>query len=199
MLQKLDASFAEKKILEDFKLGNQQVFKALHTEFFKPICFFAHKMIQDKTAAEDIATESFIKLWNQPGGFDSLAQVKAFLYTTTKNACLNHLRDTQLHESIHRDIETTGAISDNTIEYNLVRAEWMQLIWHEIDSLPPACKQICILLVKERLTSAEIANRLGISPQNVDTQITRAAKRIKTTFIRQKIILLFAIFITRLF
>ena len=72
----------------------------------------------------------------------------------------------------------------------------MGLIARELEALPPACKKVCTLLLNEQLTSSEIAQRLGISPQNVDIQIGRAVKRLKTAFIRQKITLLAIIFIS---
>jgi len=186
--------------MQRFELDNEQIFKSLHESLFRPIRFFAGKIIADQAAAEDIATESFIKLWEHRDGFDSLAQIKKFLYTTTKNACLNHLRDTQRHAKIHQEIAfLTATVSDNTVEHSIIRTELTQLIWQELDHLPPACKQVCSLLLKERLSRNEIAERLGISVQNVDSQIARAAKRLRTVLLRRKLLLMVAFFLRFLF
>lgn len=194
MPQELDALLPHHP-MQDFKLDNDQVFRSLHEALFRPIRFFAGKLIPDQAAAEDIATESFIKLWQQRKEFGSVAQVKKFLYTTTKNACLNYLRDKKVHDIIHREIASRNLEWQATVEHQIIRAEWLQLVWHELNSLPPACKQVCTLLLKEGLTSKEISTRLNISPQNVDVQISVAAKRLKTAFLKRKIILLIAIFL----
>jgi len=199
MPPKLDALWSHNP-MQGVKLDNEQVFKSLHDSLFRPIRFFAGKIIADQPTAEDIATESFIKLWEHRDRFDSFAQIKKFLYTTTKNACLNHLRDTQRHAKIHQDIVfVTAAVSDNTVESSIIHAELTQLLWQELDSLTPACKQVCSLLLKERLTRTEIADRLGISVQNVDSQIARAAKRFRTVLFRRKILLMVALFFKSLF
>src|SRR5690242_14519138 len=113
MPSELDALWSHNS-MQGLKLDNEQVFKFLHKSLFRPIRFFAGKLVPDQTAAEDIATESFIKLWEQRNGFDTLPQIKKFLYTTTRNACLNHLRDAQRHAKIHLDIASvTAAVSDH--------------------------------------------------------------------------------------
>lgn len=47
------------------------------------------KFIGNDDDAEDVAQEIFIELWHQHRKFESLDQIKAFLYLSIKNKCLN--------------------------------------------------------------------------------------------------------------
>jgi len=181
--------------MQGFKLDNEQVFKSLHESLFVPVGLYARKLISDRATADDIVSDAFIKLWEQRDQFDSIVRVKQFLFTATKNACLNHMRNIQLHAKIHQKIAyATASVSDNYIEFSTIRGDLTQLLWRELDRLPPARKQVCTLLLKERLTVSEIAARLSISPQSVDTHIKRATKQLKAAFLQRKIIHLLIIF-----
>jgi RNA polymerase sigma-70 factor (ECF subfamily) len=181
------------KLIQNFRLNNQAVFKSLHDMFFRRVWFFANRLTGDLMVAEDIATESFIKLWDNRDNFTNLAQVRGFLFTSTKNACLNHLKLSRRHEEIHSEIGYLAGSTEDTIEYNLIRTELVQLVYREIERLPPVSRQVCSLILKDRLSRREVAEQLKLTPQTIDTHINRAVKRIKVALIRKKIIFLLAL------
>ena len=58
----------------------------------KQLVFFAEKFLGIKKEAEYIADESFMKLWNKHTDFNSLEEVKSFLYDTTRQSCLKFFK-----------------------------------------------------------------------------------------------------------
>lgn len=50
---------------EAIKNGDTKVFEALFQEFYPSMCVVATKFITDRNAAEDIAQDAFIKLWEK--------------------------------------------------------------------------------------------------------------------------------------
>jgi len=57
--------------------------------------YFAKRFVLDRQDAEDIVAESFIKLWRLRENFDNPQSIKAFLFITTRNGCLDFLRASQ--------------------------------------------------------------------------------------------------------
>src|SRR5688500_19829073 len=96
--------FPDKVLLHEFKRGNTQAFKAVYDLYFPSLCFFAKRLVDNDGEGEDIAADSFVKLLNRYDSFDTLPNIKAFLYITTRNACLNYLRYSQRQHSSKREL-----------------------------------------------------------------------------------------------
>ena len=80
------------KTADHIKLGNKENFKLVFDGYFSALCSFGYKYIQDISAVEDLTQEVFISLWDKRQNFDHINAIKAFLYTSVRNKCLNHLK-----------------------------------------------------------------------------------------------------------
>lgn len=145
----------------------------LFTTYYRGLCYFGYKMTGNKQMAEDVAQDSFIKYWNKRADFVSEASIKAFLYLTVRNACLNLIR----HETVerkHADNHAPGNWEDEKgLEY-LIRAEVLSEIHKAIENLPKGCRQVLKLAYFGNLKNEEIASTLGVSVNTVKTHKQRA-------------------------
>ncbi len=71
------------------------------------------------------------------------------------------------------------------IETEVLRAEVLQEIYAEVESLPGRCGQIFKLLFIEGLPTDQIAERFGINVQTVRTQKARAICLIRTALLKK--------------
>ncbi|HYO21157.1 MAG TPA: sigma-70 family RNA polymerase sigma factor, partial [Flavisolibacter sp.] len=136
-------------------------------------------------------TDTFIKMLHQREGFQNLSNVKSFLYITTKNACLNHIKASQRHDAAHRQIRflnPEGTEAEDVIREEMLRVQVLQAVHAEMESLPGRCKEIFKLLFIEGLSTEEIGERLGISAQTVRTQKARALQLIKSGLLKKNLI-----------
>src|SRR5687767_5022335 len=76
-------------IIEDFKKGSTRALNYIYNLFYNPLCYFAGQLVS-KEEAEDIVTDTFVKLWLKHEDFHSLQGIKAFLYIAVRNSCLDH-------------------------------------------------------------------------------------------------------------
>lgn len=53
----------EKELLEDFSTGKEEACAYLYHRYFARICLFASSFVDETKESEDIAEESFIRLW----------------------------------------------------------------------------------------------------------------------------------------
>ena len=76
---------------------SQNSFNAVYTAYYKKSFLFVKSYVHDELVAEDIVSESLIKLW-QRMKLQPVEHVGPFLFTILKNSVLDNLK----HESIER-------------------------------------------------------------------------------------------------
>ena len=121
------------------------------------------KFINDYNDAEDITQEIFIELWNQRAKFESFDQIKAFLYLSIKNKCLNFKKHLAVKEKYENSVFEDN---QNIFEEHFLEVEVVQNIYNAINGLSEQCKQV-ILLSMQGLKNDEISEDMKISINTV--------------------------------
>lgn len=139
---------------------------------------------------KDIVTSALHILFTKHAEFESIGNVKAFLFTIIKNKCLTHLSNKRNHTSELLDIS-----SNDYIEAQIIRNEFLQQVYQEIEQLPPLRKKVFKLFYIEGLSVAQISKTLKIPCASVSNNKMRAIKQLKGILSLKKIIplLLFTI------
>ena len=114
--------------------------------------------------------------------FDNLKSLLAFLYVIARNASLDLVAQTKRRKLSHQQISYLAEKKEDSIHNTLVRAELLQLILLEAESLPPRLKEVFKLIYLEGLTLPETAERLGVSFNTVKTQKATAVKKMRDAF-----------------
>jgi RNA polymerase sigma-70 factor (family 1) len=178
-------NFNDNDILTGITSGNRAVFDLVFRRYYSGLCTFANDFIHSYDIAEEITQDMFVYLWENHNKIQIKNSLKAYLYRSIHNRCLNYLRDNDFsHKKViidtikgRADLIFTEipesvfdlAFSDN-IEQELERT---------IENLPAQCKAIFCLNRFENLSYQEIAERLDISTSTVRTQISRALSKIR--------------------
>lgn len=168
--------------MEAFQAGQHWAYSAVFNHYYPALCFFATRLIQDATAAQDIAQESLIKLWEKHAGFDSPFAIKSFLYITTKNSCFNFVKRTQTGEKYQKTISLLSNDSEDYVWNELTRAEVIREIHAMLNTLPNECRKIMQFSIVDGLENHEIASRLNISIHTVKNQRARAIYLMRKKF-----------------
>jgi RNA polymerase sigma-70 factor (family 1) len=164
---------------DDFKKGDPRALQVIFKMFYAPLCIFAERMLRDRPVAEDIVGETLVKLWHRHADFENIQNVKAFLYITTRNACLNMLKQMQRESLSKKQFAYISTDKEGFILNEMVRAEVLNEIRREIDNLPAQCQKIFKLSYFEGKKNQEIADMLSISVHTVKNQKARAIQLLK--------------------
>jgi RNA polymerase sigma-70 factor (family 1) len=175
------------RILEDFRQGDTQALSEVYHIYFRTLCYFADKFIDNKQAAEDIVADSFIKLWEKRNDFENIQTIKSFLFVATRNACLNFLKHEKIETRSHKEIRSLAIESDDQVINEQIEAAVLHAIYEEVESLPAQCRNIFKLLFYKGMTTAEIAEHLDLSPQTVRNQKTKAIQLLRTALLRKNL------------
>jgi len=74
------------------KEGVPEAFKVLFFQYYPKFFSFADMLLQDRLSAKNVTMEALFLLWKRHADFESEKNVKAFLYLTVRNHCLNFIR-----------------------------------------------------------------------------------------------------------
>lgn len=146
--------------------------------YFKRLVLFAHQYMNDMDTSQDIVQDVFINLYNKE--IHRLENPKAFLYTATKNRCLDHLKTQNIRSKHHEFLQKRQ--SDHFFEDTIETVELESYLMEIIDALPHKCQEIFIKSRFDGKSNAEISEELNISKRTVETQISNALKKIKQSF-----------------
>ena len=169
--------------------GSEPAFRKLFNLFFAQLIRFAVTLVKSKEAATDIVDEVFVRLWKNKAGIASIENLKAYLYRAVKNVSLNYLsRKTQdnLFDSLE-DFDI-GLCDNNGPEQQMVNNEIARSILAAVNSLPPKCKMVFMLVREDDMKYKEVADILNISIKTVDAQMVIAINRIRQSLKGQLIL-----------
>lgn len=159
--------------------GDELAFRYVMDRYFAIITGFTKSILSNDAAAEDIAEETFIKLWQHHTQVSTFQSIKAFLYITAKNACLNQLRLERNEEKRH--IHYTAGLEQeiSLIDNEIIRAEVKAEIYKAVEQLPEKMRQVFRLGFIEGMPNREVARLLGVSANTVKAQKSRSLELLK--------------------
>lgn len=178
------------KSTTDIQMSNVIVnsFNEIYTSYYKKSFFFAKSYVHDDLAAEDIASESLIKLWEKLKT-EKIDYIEPLLLTILKNKASDYLK----HEEVKRTAFESMAdwhqqelsIRISTLEScdpnEIFSDEVESIIRETLKLLPEQTRQIFLLSRFENKSNKEIAEQMGISIKGVEYHISKALKALRIT------------------
>lgn len=161
-------------------------FHELYDKWYKKFFIFAKSYVQDEMIAEDLVSDSIVKLWSMMKEKE-IEYPQALLLTLLKNKALDHLRRDAMRQAIEEElieayqrelnlrISTLEACNPETI----FSTEIKEIIEQTLQSLPEQTRLIFEMSRYEELPVKEIARRMGITPKAVEYHITRSLKALR--------------------
>lgn len=153
--------------------------------YYRALCFFASKIINDKTGAEDIVVDVFIRVSKRTVHFKNHEDLKSFLFASTKNACIDHLRKFRIVHDVDGIIEGIPADVESAAEREMIFARVLQAIYAEMENLPSQCQKIFKGIYLEGKDVSTIATEMNLSRQTVLNHKSRAIKLLRIAFMKE--------------
>ena len=175
-------SLTDLELVRQIKSGNLWAFEELVKKYQKKTFYICYRMTRDFDAADDIAQETFIRVYQSIANFKEKYQFHSWLYRICTNLCINYLRRQKflVRESDVDDFEQfveSHAVMDREINSAAEQA-LLENLRDEIDRLPPDYKAVLILKVYENLSCEEIAGILKIPLGTVLSRLARAREKL---------------------
>ncbi|MDN3593304.1 RNA polymerase sigma-70 factor [Zunongwangia endophytica] len=173
--------------------GDEKSFTLLFNELYQPLVAYLLQYA-DKTAdAEDIAQNTFIKLWEKRNQINLTTSVKSYLYTSAYNRFVDNFRKEKKNKSYleglkHQALQLLVEEPEEDFQKKI------KLIEKTVNDLPDRCKMIFKMHKQKGYSYKEVAEKLQISVKTVEAQMSIALKRIRKEFKEETDLLLILCF-----
>lgn len=139
-------------------------------------------MTKDEDTAEDLAQETFLKVYLGLKGFKGDCSEKTWCLTIARNTFLSFARKKQPVLLEEGDMERLEAGYERGPEEKLLEEEKAKLIREVLSSLNADDRTIILLRDYEKMTYAEIARVTGLSETVVKVRLHRARLRYQSRY-----------------
>ncbi len=156
--------------------------EALYTRYASPILGFTTRMLGNRSEAEEVTQEVFLRMIDRAEQYDGRAPVASWLFAIAANACRDRLRVSRRAGAVPLEAVPEPPASDPSAEMNALGAERVRLVRQALALLSHEQREALILARYHDLSYVEIARALGITEGAVKTRIYRAMETLKTHF-----------------
>lgn len=162
-------------------------YENMYVAHFPKMKRFAKEYIQSEEDAENIVQDVFLELWEKREVLSMPVNLMAFLFTATKNRCIDYLRRKILaKETINKmqeeqqillkmKFESLEAFDHDFLNENDVE----KILEQAINSLPEKCRLIFVKSRIEGKKQKKIAEELDVSINTVETQMGIAYRKLR--------------------
>ncbi|MBM3168503.1 MAG: sigma-70 family RNA polymerase sigma factor [Bacteroidetes bacterium] len=174
MLRHLKFS-SEKELLQGCLDGDRVAQRQLYDQYsgkFMAICL---RYLKDRQLAEDILIQSFMKIFEKIGQFESKGSFEGWMKRIVVTQALMALR-TEKQQVLHHSLEEASQILDATETITQMEAAEMLTL---VQELPSGYRTVFNLFVIEGYSHTEIAQLLGITESTSKSQLNRARNVLK--------------------
>lgn len=173
----------DQKLVEKFRAGNIEAFEMIFHQTKGKLKGFLSKVLPFGEDVESIMQDIYLKIWSKRNFVNPDQNFESYLFAIARNMVVDVMRK-RVHklrylEEIYCQLkETNGNCQDTlaTVEY----AELEKRVFELIEKLPEKRRIIFRLNKIDGLTYKEIAKKLNISENTVDTQIRQALSFLRT-------------------
>jgi RNA polymerase sigma-70 factor (ECF subfamily) len=144
-------------------------FEALYRRYAPDVFRFALYLSGDRSEAEDITSETFVRAWTASGTIRT-ATVKGYLFTIARNLFLQSRRGAPRHVEIPETLPDPAAGPHARAEQDSELAAALRAL----QRLPEIDRAALLMRAAEDMSYEEIARALGLSLASVKVRIHRA-------------------------
>jgi len=164
------------RVMEGDKSAYRQLFDRFYPILFRQIFY----QCQSETLAEDVAQETFIKVWTKRHQFKAGQPFLPLILKIGHHLLLDHFRKQSTRERLRDRVTEMNTPSIPSPEAEVAARILEQKIHHIVkECLPRKCRQVFLLSRVEGLTYQQIGDQMGISRKTVENHLCRALKIIR--------------------
>jgi RNA polymerase sigma factor (sigma-70 family) len=163
-----------------FNSGDADAFRRICDTCQDALLNFIQRYFSSRQEAEDITSETLLKLWKHRGEFCDIGHIRLFVFKVAKHASYDRLRHTKVYKNVEQVFFDDALFEEAVInEPDWVRSSLADKVNREIQKLPERCREVICLAYFDRLTNPEIAAMLGIREKTVRNLKSRGMNRLR--------------------
>lgn len=162
------------------KLGHDDrvAFRRLTERHLPAVVAIARRMLRDDAEAEDVAQETFLRLWRSGASLEiGTLGVRPWLRRVVMNLCIDRMRGRSRISVVDEVPEVPQAPSQLT---GIERAETQRRVDEALKKLPERQRQALVLFHFEGMSQVEVGQAMGVTDEAVESLLARARRQLKS-------------------
>jgi RNA polymerase sigma-70 factor (ECF subfamily) len=178
-----DADARDRADMERLAAGQDAALNDLMERHATPVFHFLCRVVGNEDDANDLAQETFVRVFRARGDFQADKRFSTWLFTIAANLARNHFRWRARHPNVSLEAETgeTEQTLGNTLPANdpapneqALATERAAAVRFAVGKLPEDMREAIVLCEWEELSIAEAAAILESTPKAVESRLYRA-------------------------
>jgi RNA polymerase sigma-70 factor (ECF subfamily) len=181
-MQPDDAGEEDRRLMARVQCGDEAAMGAIMERWELPVKSVIVRLVLNASEAEELAQETFVRVWQQRHKFRDGAAFRPWLFAIAINLGRNRLRWWRIRPSVELH-EWSGTEAEGSVGQReglpIERAECASAVREAIAALPLELREAIVLFEYEHLSHAEIAAAVGTTSKAVESRIYRAREKLR--------------------
>lgn len=181
---------SDETLMLRYQQGDRAAFAQLVRRHQTALFNFALRQVRVQQVAEDVVQEAFVRVVSNAADFKHEARFTTWVYTITRNLCIDHLRKRALRKHPSLD-ESRGEEGDGptlgeqtadpraSVEREATGTELKERIARAVDTLPDEQREVFLMREIANLPFKEIAEITGVPENTVKSRMRYALERLQ--------------------
>jgi len=181
---------SDEALMERLAQGSHAAFEELLSRYEAPVLTFCYAFMRNREVAEDLAQETFVRVFRNSRRYQPVAKFTTWLYRIAANLCINELKKGKLRQTMSLD-EPAGpdpegskiidrvASEEGSPLSDVESQEVQQLIEKAIGHLPDDQRTTLIMVEYHHMPYQEIAEILGVTVSAIKMRVKRARETLR--------------------
>ncbi|MCT2344599.1 sigma-70 family RNA polymerase sigma factor [Niallia taxi] len=171
---------------ESMLLEREEIIDQLMQEYSDDILHLVYTYVKNRTTAEDLTQEIFLKCYEKLNQFNQQATLKTWVYSIASNHCKDYLRSWH-----YRKITLSDKILDyipsksKQVEEEIIANSEGNILTNAVMNLPLKYREVVFLHYYEELSLAEISKITAVNINTIKTRLKRAKELLKDKMIEE--------------
>ncbi len=174
------------------KSGSEKAFRTIMDHWYSRLFNFANGYLKNVEDSKEVLQDVFLSLWDHRANLAHNTNLNAYLYTLTRNRCIDLIRKERLilqfrtdkQEEYSRLTKNFEALSDPILDEIFAREIEVE-IYRAVNKLPEQCRKVFTLSRRNGLKNREISATLELSEKTIESHLSKALKTIRKALERK--------------
>jgi RNA polymerase sigma-70 factor, ECF subfamily len=170
-------TLTDEQIVTQVLAGQTGLFEILMRRYNERVYRVARAIIRDDHEAEDVMQQAYVNAYTHLRQFNGSARFSTWLTRIAVNESLARMRRRGQYEALDDEVSNIepfmSHIPADNPERQAFTGELRDLLEWAIDTLPDGMREVFMLRDVEGLSTADVAEALGVSEDAVKTRLSR--------------------------
>ncbi len=172
----------ENELLRASLAGSREAFGAVVQRYQSLVCAIAYSATGDIAKSEELAQETFLRVWKNLRQLEDLNNFRAWLCTIARNLISQSIRE-KPRDVLHAadSLEKAEAVEAATRDPSqaAIDKELQEVVWAAVGRVPKKYREPFVLFYREQRSVSQVAADLGLSEPMVRQRLHRGRRFIR--------------------